>query len=144
MADWDEADIIAFTGEKSGEQSERAIEGPALLGQFTVWRSWTFDGNEYHAHYIIAEEGSDELLFKRDFQPFANWLTRAFNAKDMHGRRLDWFRSAVAAVIILAMLGLVLWAVTTRQATGIDYRWLVGALAATSIAYLLGNWTRKG
>jgi hypothetical protein len=143
MTDWDEADIIAFTVEKSGEQSERAIEGPALLGPYTVWRSWTFDGQEYHAHYVVAEEGVDQLVFKRDFQPFANWLMRAFNAKDIHGRRLEWFRSGVAALIVLALLGLVLWAVTNRQATGIDYRWLVGALAATSIAYLLGSWTRR-
>ena len=143
MAEWDEADIMKFATQKSGERSERAVEGPAVLGSFTVWRAWTFDGNEYHAHYVIAEESSDGLLFKRDFQPFANWLMRAFNAKDVHGRRLDWFRSVIAAVIILALLGLVLWAVTTKQATGIDYRWLVGALAATAIAYLLGGWTRR-
>ena len=143
MPDWDEREIMEFAARKSGEQSERAVEGPALLGPFTVWSAWTYDGNEYHAHYVIAQEGRDELIFKRDFQPFANWVTRAFNAKDAHGRRLDWFRSGVAAVIILALLGLVLWAVTTKQATGIDYRWLVGALAATSIAYLLGSWTRR-
>lgn len=69
---------------------------------------------------------------------------RAFNAKDVHGRRLDWFRSAIAATIILALLGLVLWAATSGDAAGIDYRWLVGSLAATSIAYLLGGWTRRG
>jgi hypothetical protein len=143
MADWDERDIMDFAATKSGERSERAIEGPAVLGIYTVWRAWTYDGHEYHAHYVIAEEGRDDLIFKRDFQPFANWLMRAFNAKDMHGRRLDWFRSGVAAVIILALLGLVLWAVTEGKATGIDYRWLVGALAATSIAYLLGAWTRR-
>ncbi len=143
MRDWDENEIMDFAAAKSGEQSERAIEGPALLGPYTVWRCWTFDGNEYHAHYVIAEEGRDELVFRRDFQPFANWLTRAFNEKDAHGRRLDWFRSFIAALIILALLGLVLWAVTTNQVTGNDYRWLVGALAATSIAYLLGNWTRR-
>ena len=143
MANWDEQDIIDFTVEKSGERSERDIEGPAILGSFTVWRSWTFDKKEYHAHYVIAEEGHDTLIFKRDFQRFANWLTRAFNAKDAHGRRLDWFRSIIAGLIILALLGLLFWAVTNEQAKGIDYRWLVGALAATSMAYLLGNWTRK-
>ena len=143
MKDWDLDEVMAFVVEKTGEKSERDVEGPALLGPFTVWRAWTYDGREYHAHYVIAEDGVDHLTFKRDFQPFANWLTRAFNAKDMHGRRLDWFRSGIAAAIILAMLGLVLWAVTTKQATGIDYRWLVGALAATSIAYLLGSGTRR-
>lgn len=143
IPDWDEADIVKFTELKSGEASEREIEGPALLGPYTVWRSWTFGNGEYHAHYVIAREGSEELVFKRDFQPFANWLTQAFNARDAHGRRLDWFRAVIAAVIILTLVGLVIWAVTTKQATGIDYRWLVGALATTSIAYLLGSWTRR-
>ena len=69
MSDWDEKQIMDFTAEKSGEQSERAVEGPAVLGSSTVWRSWTFDGNEYHAHYVIAEEGVENLVSSATSSP---------------------------------------------------------------------------
>ena len=67
----------------------------------------------------------------------------AFNVKDAHTRRLEWFRSAIAAMITLTLLALLVWAVLRGQAAGIDYKWLAGALAATSLGYLLGGWTRR-
>lgn len=139
---WARDELIRFVEQSSGESFAREIEGPALLGLFTVWRIWTEDDEEYHAHYVIAEAGRDTLEFRQDFQPFANWLTRAFNAKNAHERRLDWYRSVIAGVITISLLGLVLWAATSGRAS-VDYRWLVGALAGTSIAYLMGDWVRK-
>jgi hypothetical protein len=100
---------------------------------------WTYDGKEYNAHYVVGEESRSKLTLFENFQPFANWLMDAFNAKDIHTRRLDWLRSGVATVITLTLLGLVVWAVVRGQASGVDFRWLVGALAATSLGYLLGG-----
>lgn len=141
--EWDESDVMAFAVKRSGEKSAKEVEGPALLGDFTVWRCWTCDGKEYHAHHVIAQKGSRELQFARYFPYFASWLTRAFNETDAHERRLDWLRSGIAALTVLALLFLVGWAAMTGNAKQIDYKWLVGALAASSFAYLLGPWTRR-
>ncbi len=135
-------EIEAFVRDRTGERTERAVEGPAVLGQYVVWRVWTNDGREYHAHYVVAEEGVTALLLFQDFQPFANWLMRAFNVSDAHGRRLDWLRAGVAATIMLVLLALVVWAVLTRQAANLDFKWLAAALATTSLGYLLGGWVR--
>lgn len=139
----DESDIIAFAVQESGEKDANCIEGPAQLGDYTVWRCWTSDGDEFHAHYVVAKKGRVELEFKRDFAPFANWLLHAFDAADVHGRRLDWLRSIIASVITLALVAILLWAVGTGQAKGIDYGWLIGALAAAGLGYLLGKWVRR-
>lgn len=140
---WSNRDIDNFVAKETGEKSEREVEGPALLGPHTVWRVWTFDGKSYNAHYVIGDETLEELELLENFQPFANWLTRAFNAKDTHSRRLEWLRSIIASVITLTLLALVVWAVLKGQASGVDFRWLVGALATTALGYLLGDWVRK-
>lgn len=140
---WTYQQIKDFVAQETGENPERDVEGPALLGPYTVWRAWTYDGNEYHAHYVVGEELMQELNLHQDFQPFANWLMRAFNAKDTHTRRLEWLRSIVAALITLTLLSLVVWAVLKGQANDVDFQWLVGALAATALGYLLGDWVRK-
>lgn len=140
MKDWTEDEIRAFVEERTGQDGD-AIEGPAVLGDFLVWRCWTWDKKEWHAHYVLANEESGELALKNDFQNFANWLMRAFNAKDLHARRLDWLKSIVATITMLTLLALVVWAVIAGRATGVDFRWLVGTLAASSIAYLLGGGT---
>ena len=141
--DWTYDQLFSFVEEQTGEKRQDEPEGPAILGPYTVWRCWTYDGKEYHAHHVIAVEGWSSLELKRDFQAFANWLMRAFNATELHTRRLDWLRNGVAATITLVLLGLVVWAVLNDKAQGVDFRWLVGALATTSLGYLLGGWTRK-
>ena len=140
---WTNKQIEKFVCDNSGEKTERSVEGPALLGSYAVWRVWTFDGSEYHAHYVVGEELLDRLTLFEDFQPFANWLTRAFNAKDSHNRRLEWLRSTIASIITLTLLALVVWAVPKGQAAGVDFKWLVGALATTALGYLLGGWVRR-
>ena len=141
---WTYKEVETFVTEQTGEDAQRAeVEGPALLGPYTVWRVWTYDGKEYNAHYVVGEELIKELTLFHNFQPFANWLMKAFNATDSHSRRLDWLRSIVASIITLTLLGLVVWAVLKGQAAGVDFKWLVGALAATALGYLLGGWTRK-
>jgi hypothetical protein len=141
---WTYKEIESFAAEQTGEDAQKAeAEGPAVLGPYTVWRVWTYDGKEYNAHYVVGDELLKELKLFQNFQPFANWLMKAFNATDSHSRRLDWLRSIVASVITLTLLVLVVWAVLKGQAAGVDFKWLVGALAATALGYLLGGWTRK-
>ena len=140
---WTYKEIQAFTVEQTGEEFAREVEGPAQLGPYTVWRVWTNDGNAYNAHYVVGEELLKELALYHNFQPFANWLSVAFNAKDSHSRRLDWLRSLVATIITLTLLALVVWAVLQGKASGVDFRWLVGALATTALGYLLGGWVRR-
>lgn len=141
---WTYKQIEAFVAEQTGEDAQKAeAEGPAVLGPYTVWRVWTYDGKEYNAHYVVGDELLNELDLFQNFQPFANWLMKAFNATDSHSRRLDWLRSIVASMITLTLLALVVWAVLKGQASGVDFKWLVGALAVTALGYLLGGWTRK-
>jgi hypothetical protein len=140
---WTYEQIEKYVAEQTGEKTERSVEGPAVLGPYTVWRVWTFDGDEYNAHYVVGEELLKELTLFQNFQPFANWLMKAFNARDSHSRRLDWLRSLIAATITLTLLVLVVWAVVQGKAGDVDFKWLVGALATTSLGYLLGDWVRK-
>lgn len=140
---WTYKEIDAFVGDQTGDATEREVEGPAVLGPYAVWRVWTFDGQEYHAHYVVGDELLKKLTLFENFQPFANWLMKAFNARDIHSRRLDWLRSIVASIITLTLLALVVWAVLNREAAGVDFKWLVGALATTALGYLLGGWGRK-
>lgn len=140
---WTYQQIEDFVIANTKEKATREVEGPAELGPFTVWRVWTYDGKEYNAHYVVGEELLNKLTIFQNFQPFANWLMRAFNAKDSHSRRLDWLRSIVATIITLSLLSLVVWAVVMGKAAGVDFRWLVGALATTALGYLLGGWVRR-
>ncbi len=139
---WNYAEIDSFVTTQTGEKTEREVEGPAILGPYSVWRVWTFNGEEYNAHYVVGKESSKELTIFENFQPFANWLMIAFNVKDSHARHLDWLRSIVASIITLTLLGLVVWAVLNHK-TGVDFKWLVGALATTALGYLLGGWVRR-
>jgi hypothetical protein len=140
---WTYSEVEQFVVEQTGEKTAREVEGPAVLGPYTVWRVWTNDGQAYNAHYVVGEELLKELSLFQNFQPFANWLMRAFNAKDSHSRQLDWLRSIVATIITITLLVLVVWAVLNGQAKGVDFQWLVGALAATALGYLLGGWVRR-
>lgn len=139
---WNYAEIDNFVTTQTGEKTEREVEGPAILGPYSVWRVWTFNGEEYNAYYVVGKESSKELTIFENFQPFANWLMIAFNVKDSHARHLDWLRSIVASIITLTLLGLVVWAVLNHK-TGVDFKWLVGALATTALGYLLGGWVRR-
>ncbi|MDR6849379.1 hypothetical protein J2X47_001652 [Sphingomonas sp. BE270] len=141
---WTFKQIEEFVASQTGEEPQRAeVEGPAVLGPYTVWRVWTYDGSVYNAHYVVGHELLKELQLFQNFQPFANWLMKAFNATEIHTRGLDWLRSIVASTITLTLLILVVWAVIHDKASGVDFRWLVGALAVTALGYLLGGWTRK-
>jgi hypothetical protein len=140
---WNFKQVETFVVGETGEVVQRSVEGPAMLGSYTVWRVWTYDGNEFNAHYVVGDELLDTLTLFYNFQPFANWLMQAFNATERHTRSLEWLRSIVATTITLTLLALVVWAVLKGQATGVDFKWLVGALAATSLGYLLGGWTRN-
>ena len=140
---WSYQQIEEFVAQQSGEKTEREVEGPAILGTHQVWRVWTFANNEYNAHYVLGNEFMNELTLFENFQPFANWLMKAFNAAERHNRGLDWLRSTVASVITLTLLALVVWAVLSGKASSLDFKWLVGALATTALGYLLGGWVRK-
>jgi hypothetical protein len=140
---WKNREIEEFVAQQTGERTEREVEGPAVLGPYTVWRVWTYDGKEYNAHYVVGDELMKELTLFENFPPFAIWLMKAFNATDSHSRRLDWLRSFVASIITLTLLALVVWAVLKGQAAGVDFKWLVGALATTALGYLLGGWVRR-
>lgn len=140
---WTYKEIDKFVAQMTKEQSQNTVEGPAVLGRYYVWRAWTFNGSEYNAHYVIGDISKESLALFENFQPFGNWLMDAFKAKDVHSRRLDWLRSIVASIIILTLLTLVVWSVINDKAADIDFKWLVGALAATALAYLLGDWVRK-
>lgn len=140
---WSFQQIEDFVAEKSRQKTQREVEGPAILGTHQVWRVWTLHDEEYHAHYVLGNEFMQELTLFEDFQPFANWLMKAFNAAERHNRGLDWLRSMVASIITLTLLGLVVWAVLGGKASTVDFRWLVGALATTALGYLLGGWVRK-
>jgi hypothetical protein len=137
--EWTNKDIARFVTDKTKESFERTVEGPALLGSHFVWRVWTNDGQEFNAHYVVGNELLKELTLFENFQPFAIWLTKAFNATDSHARKLDWLRSMVATIITLTLLALVVWAVTKGQVTSVNFQWLVGALATTALGYLLGG-----
>jgi hypothetical protein len=136
---WTYQQIKDFVAVQTGEEVEREVEGPAVLGPYMVWRAWTFDGHEYNANYVVGEELLDKLSLYENFQPFTVWLMTAFNAKDVHMRRLDWLRMTVATIITLTLLALLVWAVLAGKATGVDYKWLAGALAVTALGYLLGG-----
>lgn len=141
---WTYGQIEEFVSKQTGEDPQKSeVEGPGVLGPYTVWRVWTYDGKAYNAHYVAGEELIGELTLYQNFQPFANWLMRAFNATDSHSRRLDWLRSLVATIITLTLLALVVWAVLNGQGAGVDFKWLIGALATTALGYLLGGWVRK-
>jgi len=144
MRDWRDDEIRTFVVNTTHEEDQNYVEGPAVLGKNVVWRCWTRDADgEYHAHYVIAGPTSEDLQLLEDFQRFAVWLAIAFNIEDAHERWLDWVRSVVAATIILTLLGLCVWAFTHGQAKDIDFMWLVAGLTASSVAYLLGDWTRR-
>ena len=144
MREWSDKEIRAFVVNTTGEIDEDYVEGPAVLGKSVVWRCWTQDSEKWwHAHYVIATEGTDKLQLKQDFQRFAVWLTGAFDIKDLHERRLDWVRSSVAAIIVLTLLALCVWAFLHGEAKDIDFKWLVVGLTTSAVAYLLGNWTRR-
>lgn len=145
--EYDEPDILKFVRERTSHEGETYVEGPVYLGQYRTWRVWTYGGGEYHAHYVIQNGDKPGLSFKRDYQAFAHWLTHAFDVSKIHTRRLEWFRNIIAASIVFSLLGITIWAIVAeRIGTGpqdINYRWLVGALAASSIAYLMGDWVRR-
>ncbi len=147
--DWDEKEISEAVASKFDQRDENAVEGPARLGSFRAWRVWTFGNGKYHAHYALAKDDEPLLIF-RNFQPFADWLRVAFDDEKRvrelaltDERRRAWARLAVAAIIVLVMLGLVVFMVVGRNDSNFSVTYVVTALLGGGVAYLLGDWVRK-
>ena len=133
------ADIAKLVGDYFNQKPQpEYTEGPVNLGGNTIWRVWTYDGNEHHAHYVrfSDEEG---LVFYENFSPFAQWINPHFDLEKTTKIKQSWAPVFIASLIVIVLLSLVVYQVASAGQSGFDIYYVVSALIGGAVTFLFGR-----
>jgi hypothetical protein len=134
MAAMSNNEVGAKVAEIYGQDFQDEVEGPNRFGPYIARRVWTYDGNEFHAHYAI-ERGNKFETFE-DFPPFANWLAEEFSIGDRLTYTERLIRLGVATLVVLVALGLLVYLIVYAPQQSAEIKYLLGAVVGAAASYV--------